>query len=68
MAHARFDVYVTHHHIDNVWADADLSAQSVRKSLIEHDGYPSTISVYKNAVGRARFTDCARASHPEELK
>jgi len=63
---ARFDIYVAHHHIDTVHADADLSALSVRTSLIQHDGYPSTISVYK-AEG-ARFSDCARASHPEELK
>lgn len=32
---------------DIVWFDADMDADTVRRSLIEHDGYPESIVIRK---------------------
>lgn len=50
----RFEVYIGSRKITEVYADADLRAVDVRRSLIGHDGMPQG--------------DVARASHPEELR
>lgn len=47
--------------------DDDMSARDYRKQLIAAGSSPS-ISVYKRAVGRYAFSDCARASKPEECE
>jgi len=36
------------HHIDTVYYDPSCDAEYVKKSLIDHDGYPSNISVRKD--------------------
>lgn len=63
----RFEVYIGSLLIDHVYFEADMSAKEVRRSLIDHDGKPENISVYKNNERRTAFEDAARASHPEEL-
>ena len=37
-------------HIDTVYFDADLSAEDVRRSLIEHDCYDPRITVHKEGT------------------
>lgn len=64
---AKLDVYIGSRHVNTVYVDDDLPAKDVRKSLINHDGLPSTISVYKYHPTRYAYCDVARASHPEEL-
>lgn len=64
---SKFDVYIGPRHIDTVFFDARMSAKEVRRALIDHDGLPSTISVFKNHPTKPAFTDVARASHPEEI-
>lgn len=60
-----YDVYIGALLIDTVFFDYS-GAREARKALIDHDGLPSTISVYQRAVGRHAYSDCARASKPEE--
>lgn len=35
------------YHVDTVFFTDDCDAEYVRKSLIEHDGFPPTICVYR---------------------
>lgn len=45
MSCSAFDVYLDGVLLDTVFADSDLSVESVKKSLIEHDGYDEDIVV-----------------------
>lgn len=38
---------------DTVFCDADMTAEQVKRGLVEHDGYPEGIKVYRQ-VGRKR--------------
>lgn len=67
MNQAKFEVYIGANHVDTVFFDADTSAREVRRAMVNHDGLPNTISVYKRHPTKPAFTDVARASHPEEL-
>ena len=40
-----WEVQLGFHHIDTVYFTPDCDAEYVRKSLIEHDGYPEGIMV-----------------------
>lgn len=37
--------------VDTVWFDADMDAEAVRRSLIDHDGYDPRITVSKPRKG-----------------
>jgi hypothetical protein len=67
MKQRRFEVYIGKRHIDTVHADEDIRAADLRRSLINHDGLPSTISVYRCNDRNTAFDDVARFSHPDEL-
>ncbi len=67
MKQRRFDVYIGPRRINEVYFDEDMTAAEVRRSLINHDGLPSTISVYRNNERCTAYDSVARASHPEEL-
>ena len=65
MAHHAFDVYLfdgrNSMHMDTVFATGYTAAE-MRKSLIEHDGYPTNISVYRKAPDRPAYDDAARCT------
>jgi len=42
-----WDVSLNGEVVDTVWFDPTMTADEVRKSLIEHDGYNNHISVVK---------------------
>ena len=42
-----FTVYLAGRFYDEVFFDSDMSDYEVKQSLINHDGYPPTIRVYK---------------------
>jgi hypothetical protein len=42
-----WNVYRNGRLIDTVFFDADISASEVKRSLVEHDGYPPNIIVRK---------------------
>jgi hypothetical protein len=48
MKSANFRVYLNNKHIDTVFYDCDMSADEVKTSLVNHDGYNPAISVVKN--------------------
>lgn len=66
MKQRKFEVYIGSRKIDIIWSDGDLMAADVRRSLINHDGYPPTISVYRNNADQSAFDSVARVSHPDE--
>ncbi len=41
-------VYLNGKHIDTVFYCVSMSADQVKTSLIEHDGYPQEIKIYKD--------------------
>lgn len=44
-----FDIYLHNKHIDTVFFDEDMTAEEVKRSLINHDGYHPKIVVRKAA-------------------
>ena len=40
-----YDVYLGYKHIDTVFFDKSLTAQEVKTSLVNHDGYDPAITV-----------------------
>ena len=62
----KYDVMIGSHLVNTVYND-EVPAKELRKSLINHDSLPITISVFRYAVGRFAYDDMARASYPEEL-
>lgn len=42
-----FTVYLAGRFYDEVFFNSDMSDYEVKQSLINHDGYPPTIRVYK---------------------
>ena len=67
MKQRRFEVYIGKSHLDTVYADEDIRAADLRRSLINRDGLSSTISVYRCNERNTAFDDVARYSHPDEL-
>lgn len=63
----KFQVYIGALHVSDVFYVAGTSAREVRHGLIDHDGMPNTVSVYRLHAGDHAFDDMARATHPEEL-
>ena len=43
-----WEVQLGLYHIDTVYFNPDCDAEYVRKSLVEHDGYPEGIKVFLN--------------------
>lgn len=62
-----FDVRIGSQLIDIVYGVPSLTAREMRNDLINHDGYPGSISVYRNTANRRAYDDIARVTHPEEL-
>lgn len=62
-----FDVYYGATLVNTVYYEPGFTARQVREALIRDHGYTATVSVYKRAIGRHAYSDCARATHPEEL-
>lgn len=62
----RFEVYIGARCVDHVYFMASMTAREVRRSLIDHDGMPSSISVYRNNERKTAFDSVSRASKPEE--
>ncbi len=42
-----WNVYLRGKLIDTVWYDADISADDVKRSLVNHDGYDAAITIRK---------------------
>ena len=42
-----WNVYLGQNHIDTVFYTSDCDAEYVRDSLVNHDGYPNSITVKK---------------------
>ena len=42
-----WDVYLNGRKIDSVWYDKNCNKWYVKHTLINHDGYPSNIKVYR---------------------
>lgn len=40
-----WNVYLRGRKIDTVWFDADMTADDVKRSLVNHDGYDAAITV-----------------------
>lgn len=66
MVMRKFDVRIGSKLVEQVFYLDDMTAKEVRKSLINHDGMPANISVYKNSKNGRAYEDVARVSHPEE--
>lgn len=66
MKQRKFEVWRSDRCLDIVYADEDITAASMRESLIRHDRYPSDISVYRMNERGVAYDDCCRATHPEE--
>lgn len=49
MTQRKFLVYRGRRHIDTVYFTPDCTAEYVRLSLINHDGYPADIRVFEEA-------------------
>ena len=43
MKHQAWEVYIGQRWIDTVFFQADMDAEDVKRSLVEHDGYSSNI-------------------------
>jgi len=52
------------HLIDTVWFDVRMDADEVKRSLVEHDGYPDDISVTHEH--RAELRASADTRHDKE--
>lgn len=65
-AHRKFEVYIRDRRVNIVFWSDGVSAREVRRALIDHDGMPASISVYRLHQQRYAYDDCARVSHPEE--
>ncbi len=48
MAHTAWNVYLNGKLIDTVFYDADIDADTVRRSLINHDGYDPGITIRRD--------------------
>ena len=67
MKQAKFDVRIGPTLLTIVYGDADLTAADMRRSLLNHDGLPARISVYRWSLdGRYAYDSVSRASKPEE--
>jgi hypothetical protein len=55
MKNAAWDVWLYGRVIDTVFYDCDMTEETVKTSLIEHDGYDSRIAV----KGPVRFKICS---------
>ena len=45
MKSQEFKIYENSKWFDSVWYDGDMTTQEVKRSLINHDGYSSSIQV-----------------------
>jgi len=45
MKHIGWNVYVGHRCIDTVYFVPSMDAEEVKRSLVDHDGYPANIKV-----------------------
>ena len=61
-----FEVFYGAVHVDTLYYNDDMSAREVRRAEIDRGAFTERASVYKRAKDRHAFSDCARASHPEE--
>lgn len=62
----KYDVYIGDRLVEQVYRDDAATAAEVRRELIEHDGMPHVISVYRCALGRYAYDSMSRYTHPEE--
>lgn len=67
MAMQRYDVFIGDRLVEQVYHVAGTPAKDVRRGLIDHDGMPDNISVYRMAESRFAYDSVARATHPEEI-
>lgn len=60
MRQVDWDVYLGKWKVDTVWMDADMDEDTVRRGLIEHDGYHPQIRVVAGPAYRARLAEESR--------
>jgi hypothetical protein len=49
MKQAAFNVYFKGKKVTTVFADSDMTAADVKRGLVNHDGYSSSVKVVKRA-------------------